>query len=123
MKTFKTFIREDKVPDHIGWYPIRQIQDLTIGQRIRSPDGLGEIFEIITSKFDKIESKSESFIPFIQMWTGKNLSIWFWWIDYVGQKLPRKEVKDLESGTDRIEKKKEWCDNSSYNLMMIIIKI
>ncbi len=53
MKTFKTFIREDKVPDHIGWYPIRQIQDLTIGQRIRSPDGLGEILKIITSKFDK----------------------------------------------------------------------
>ena len=28
-------------------------EDLSIGQKIRSPDGLGEILKIITSKFDK----------------------------------------------------------------------
>ena len=47
MRSFKTFIKENHLPDHIGWYPVRQIQDLSIGQKIRSPDGLGEILKII----------------------------------------------------------------------------
>ena len=94
MKSFKTFIREDKVPDHIGWYPIRQIQDLTIGQRIRSPDGLGEILKIITSKFDKDRIQVRILHPIHpDVDKGKIYQYDFDELTMLGQKLPRKEVK------------------------------
>ena len=77
MRSFKTFIKENHPPDHIGWYPVRQIQDLSIGQKIRSPDGLGEILKIITSKFDdKDRIQVKILYSFTQMWIrGKSINM------------------------------------------------
>ena len=94
MRSFKTFIKENHLPDHIGWYPVRQIQDLSIGQKIRSPDGLGEILKIITSKFDKDRIQVKilySIHPDVDK--GKIYQYDFDELTILGQKLPRKEVK------------------------------
>jgi len=94
MRSFKTFIKENHPPDHIGWYPVRQIQDLSIGQKIRSPDGLGEILKIITSNFDKHRIQVKilySIHPDVDK--GKIYQYDFDELTVLGQKLPRKEVK------------------------------
>ena len=55
MKTFKFYLKENnfniKNPE-VGFYPLSDISQLSPGDLVRIPDGLGKIDKIINSKID-----------------------------------------------------------------------
>ena len=94
MKSFKHYMKEDKLPTYVGWFPISNIDDLEVGGLVRIPDGLGKVQKIIKTKVGQDKIHIEILHPIHDdVKKGDSYEYVFDEITILGQKLDRKIIK------------------------------